>query len=94
MSLYLYQTYIVPGQYPQNPLKPAKNAAPVPGIAWPILHPKRRRSKPRCRLFLCAKNSSFGIARQFGRQFGRQKHVKKRAIKLHILPEILLKCAI
>ena len=31
MSLYLYQTYIVPGQYPQNPPKPAKNAAPVQG---------------------------------------------------------------
>jgi len=94
MSLYLYQTYIVPGQYPQNPLKPAKNAAQVPGIAWPILHQKRRRSKQRCRLFLCAKNSGFGFGLTNGLTNGLTKNAKKRAIKAYILPEILLKCAI
>jgi hypothetical protein len=94
MSINLYLAYIVPCQYPKNPPKPCKNAAPVPGIAWPILHPKRRRSIPRYRLFLCAKMPVFGFGLTNGLTNGLTKHVKKRAIEIHIVPEIVLKSAI
>ena len=73
MSLNLHLTYIVPCQYPQNPPKPRKNAAPVPGIAWPILYQKRRRSIPRYRLFLCAKIPVFAKGGTIGGYIGGYK---------------------